>query len=306
MAGEHHEPDGITEAIEDLLRSGLLLGSRLAERHVRAREQALRDAARHSLEQAHEQRTRQEVERQQALSRLEGVFSSSWWEHASGEDVRGAWTAARSYQHEDPQAARGVWRIADELKDRYGLDAFHVDPAALGTRAELEPRTPITDHELVRYDRELARLRAQLYVDERVPHDGLADEQLRQRQAEIDELRDLIADERARISSAPGEDAKTPARRRGREARELADVALLTGPESRDVTEYDTRERRALLAERLAALDLDAEAIRAAVLADAANAQPPETAANAASRVPPRARVASQARRGRRHARRLG
>jgi len=27
MAGEHHEPDGIAEQIEDLLRSGLLLGS---------------------------------------------------------------------------------------------------------------------------------------------------------------------------------------------------------------------------------------------------------------------------------------
>ena len=68
---------------------------------------------------------------------------------------------------------------------------------------------------------------------------------------------------------------------------------------------YDTRERRALLAERLAALDVDAEAVRAAVLADAANAQPPEMAAAAEPQPAPRARVSSQARRGRRQARRL-
>ena len=61
MAGEHHEPDGIAESIEDLLRSGLLLGTRLAERRVRAREQALRDAARDSLEHARAERDRQRL-----------------------------------------------------------------------------------------------------------------------------------------------------------------------------------------------------------------------------------------------------
>jgi hypothetical protein len=306
MTGEHHEPDGIPEAIEDLLRSGLLLGTRLAERHARAREQALRDAARHSLEQAREERTRQEAQRQQALSRLEGVFSSTWWEHASAEDIRAAWTAARSYQHEDPRAARGVWRIADELKDRYGLDAFQVDPAALGTRAELEQRTPITDHELVRYDRELARLHAQLEAEQRAARDGSAAEQLRQRQAEIDEIRELIAEERARTADEPRGETEMPEQRRGREARELGDVALIAGTEPHDISGYDTRERRAVLAERLAALDLDAEAVHAAVLADAANAQPPEMAAGTPPRTAPRARAASQARRGRRQARRLG
>jgi hypothetical protein len=300
MAGEHHEPDGMPETIEDLLRSGLLLGTRLAERHVRGREHALREAARHSLERAREERARQETERAQELSHLEGVFSSSWWEHASAEDIRGAWTAARSYQHEDPRAARGVWRIADELKDRYGLDAFQIDPAALGSRAELGQRTPITDDELVRYDRELARLRAQLNPDERTPDDGLADEQLRQRRAEIDELRGLIAEERNRPTD-PTDEHETPEQRRGREAREVGDVALLGTGE----TGYDTRERRTLLAERLAALDVDAEAVEAAVLADVANAQPPQMAAASESQLEARARVSPQARRGRRQARRL-
>ena len=68
---------------------------------------------------------------------------------------------------------------------------------------------------------------------------------------------------------------------------------------------YDTRARRQLLAERLAALGVDAEAVDATVLADAANAQPPQMAAASARRGAPRARVSSQAR-GRRQPRRLG
>src|SRR4051794_9835920 len=125
MAGEH-EPDAIAESVEDLLRAGMLLGTRLAERHARAREQALRDAARRSLDDARAERDHQRAERELALSQLERVSSRTWWEHASAEDIRQAWTAARTYQHEDARAARGVWRIADEVKDRYGLNAFDI------------------------------------------------------------------------------------------------------------------------------------------------------------------------------------
>lgn len=303
MAGEHHEPDGIAESIEELLRTGLLLGSQLAQRRIRAREQALRDAARDSLDHARAECDHQRLERQQALAQLEGVFGSSWWNHASADDIRRAWTIARSYEHEDPRGARGVWQIADELRDRYGLDPFEIDPAALGTRTELEHRTPLSDEELARYDRDLARLRAQLATDQAVLPDGVAQDPLRQREAEIDEIRDLIAEERARTTSAPGHE--TAEQRRRRETRELGDVALAgAGGESLAAPGYDTRERRALLAERLAALDIDAEAVHAAALADAANAQPPEMAAGAEPQPAPRARVSSQARRGRRQARR--
>ena len=140
MAVEHHESDGIGEAIEELLRTGLLLGARLAERHAHAREQALHEAARHSLGQARAEQQRQRAEREQALAGLEGVFSGSWWEHAGAEDIRCAWTTARSYQHEDAHAARGVWRIADELKQRYGLDAFQNRPG--GARHPPRARAP--------------------------------------------------------------------------------------------------------------------------------------------------------------------
>ena len=298
MAGEYHESDGIGEAIEDLSRVGLLLGTRLAERLARAREHALRDAARRGLEQARTERERQRTERQAALARLQAVFSPTWWEHASAENIRQAWTTARAYQHEDPRAATAVWRMADEVRDRYGLDPFEVDPAAFGTRVELEPRTPVTEAELADYDRQLARLRGLLDPADPGAQDPERHQQLQEQRAEIDELRGLIAEERSH-------DRESPAQRRARELREVGDVALTVGArDERTAPGYDTRERRALLAERLAALDVEAETARAIVLADAANAHPPEMAVAADARSTPRARVSTQARRGRRPARR--
>jgi len=74
MSGQ--ESDGINEAIEDLLRVGLLLGARLAERRVRDRERRLRDAARHSLDAARGERDRQRHDRDRALAAIEGVSRS--------------------------------------------------------------------------------------------------------------------------------------------------------------------------------------------------------------------------------------
>ena len=285
-----YQSDGIGEAIEDLIRSGMLLGTRLAERRTRTREERFRAAARESLGHARSEREHQRAERAAGVSELDGVFSEAWWNHASAEDIRRAWTTARTYQAEDPRAATAVWRMADEVRDRYSLDVFEVDPEAFGQRDELEALTPVTDEELDRYDRELARLRGSLDRDPRTGEPGVGEEVSRRR-AEIDELRGLIREERGQ--PPPGE-------RREREAREVSDVALVSGA---GVDAYDTRERRTLLAERLTALGVDEDAVQAAVLADVSNAYPPEMATVASSEAP-RARVSTQARRVPRQARR--
>lgn len=297
MAGEHHESDGIAEAIDELLRAGVLLGTRLAERRTRAREQALREAAARSLDDARAEQERQHAARQQAMAQLEGVFSGAWWDRASAEDIRGAWTTARSYQHEDARAARGVWTITHELRARHGLDAFEVDPAALGTRAELERRTPLTSQELDRYARHLGRLRGQLETNPRLAEHGPAGEDLNARRAEIDELRDLVAEERTRLAEETT-DPETAEQRRRREQDELERDLTLAGGAGEDLGApgYDTRQRRVVLAQRLTALDVDPEAVRATVLADAANAHPPEMATAAQPAPASRARVSTQSR----------
>src|SRR5437764_1177147 len=88
----------------------------------------------------------------------------------------------------------------------------------LGTRlAELERRTPITDEQLARYDRQLARRRGQLDAGDTAAQHPERHQQLQQRRAEIDELRELIAEERSRTKHSPEQ-------RRAGELRELGDV----------------------------------------------------------------------------------
>ena len=152
-----HEPAGIAEAFDELLRAGLLLGTRVAERHLREREEQLRDAASTSLDRARTAHEHHQAAQRAAITSLEEVHSDSWWRHASAADVRGAWITAREYQHEDPHAARAVWTIADELSQRFGLDVHRVDPAAFGTQPELGEHTILSNSDLQANDRRLRR-----------------------------------------------------------------------------------------------------------------------------------------------------
>ena len=277
MSGQ--ESDGINEVIEELLRVAVLLGTRLAERRVREREQRLRDAARHSLEAARGERDRQVHDRDRALAAIEGVYSSHWWEHAGAEDIRHAWGVAREYQAQEPRAARAVWRIADQLRDRYGLDVRELDPAALGQQPQLAQHATLTDQELGAYDRRLRRNSAEL-ASTHASADPERQAELAQQMRQIDGLRTLIARELAEHEQQPG-----PAEQRRRDRRELQDAQLRADPlaPAGVSDDYDSHERRYRLAERLAALDVPAATVEAVVLADTGQAQPAEAAASASS-----------------------
>jgi hypothetical protein len=52
--------------------------------------------------------------------------------------------------------------IADQLRDRYGLDVREIDPAALGKQPQLAQHATLSDEELRDYDRWLRCDRAEL------------------------------------------------------------------------------------------------------------------------------------------------
>ena len=110
----------------------------------------------HSLEAAHSERERQLAQRTRALAAIERVYSH-WWDHASAQDISHAWTAARKYQGVEPRAAPAVWTIADQLRDRYGLDVPEMHPAARGEQPQLAQHATRSDQELRGYDRRLRR-----------------------------------------------------------------------------------------------------------------------------------------------------
>ena len=274
-----HDSDSMTETVEDLLRSGVLLGTRLAERRIRNREMQLRDAAHHSLQAAEQERERQLHQRSHALASLEGVHSDNWWDHASANDIRQAWVAAREYQAQEPRAARAVWRIADELQDRYGIDVRRLDPAALGEQPQLPAHTTLSAQELHDYDRRLRRQTAELQTER-----GTADPdhqlKLDQQLNDISELRELIARE---LGDREHPTNHEPDRRR--DARELADARIIAGPgDDPAAAPYDSPERREQLAERLKHLGASDGTVEAVILADTGQAQPADMATGQASR----------------------
>ena len=144
MAGEHHEPDGIAEAIEELLRTGLLLGTRWPNARLRAREQALRDAARaaSSTRAPSSDTSTPPDDRRSRSSRACSAAPGGTTRRPRTSAAPGRPRAPTSTR--TPARARGVWTIADELRARHGLDAFEIDPAALGTRDRA--RTPHAAH----------------------------------------------------------------------------------------------------------------------------------------------------------------
>lgn len=265
-----HEPDGIAEAFDELLRAGLLLGTRVAERRLRERQQQLRDAASTSLDRARAAHEHHRAARREAIVSLEEVHSDSWWRHASAADVRHAWISAREFQHEDPHAARAVWTIADELSQRYGLDVHRVDPAAFGTQPELGEHTTLSDSELRAYDRRLRRELAELAAEYSAA--GATNRQpLDDRMREVDELRGAITDELANRPAPPPRSTRDASQRR-----DAHNAVIVAGAD--DTHTYDTARRRTKLAARLRELDMPPQAVEAAVLADTGQALPPAMA----------------------------
>lgn len=265
-----HEPDGIAEAFDELLRAGLLLGTRVAERHLREREHQLRDTASTSLDRASAAHEHHDAARRAVITSLQEVHSDSRWRHTSAADVRHAWITAREYQHEDPHAARAVWTIADELSQRYGLDVHRVDPTALGTQPELGERTTLSNSELQAYDRRLRRELAELAAEYTAANP--TDRQpLDDRMREIDELRAAITDELADRPAPPKPSIRDASQRRD------AQTAVI-GAGAEDTPTYDSARRRTKLAARLRELDMPPQAIEAAMLADTEQAFPPEMA----------------------------
>ncbi|MDX6705038.1 MAG: hypothetical protein QOI48_884 [Solirubrobacteraceae bacterium] len=73
-----HETDGVNETFQAAARVAITAGGLLAERMMRAREQAMRDAQAHSEQQARELHERMNSERAVARQSLARVGRDEW------------------------------------------------------------------------------------------------------------------------------------------------------------------------------------------------------------------------------------
>ena len=104
---DHHEPDGINEALAGTLRVSLTVAGQLAERSARAREQAARDARAHSEQHARELQARLDAERAAARAALAPVAREEWWQRAEPDDIARAWETAQAWRELDPRSTAG-------------------------------------------------------------------------------------------------------------------------------------------------------------------------------------------------------
>lgn len=132
------ESDGIAEAFDGQLRVALTAAGRIGEVLARMREDAVRRSQAASEQQSRELSSRLDAERLAARAELGNVYRPDWWDNASPEQIGQAYTTARAWSGEEPEAVRAQGRIRDEVRERYGVDVANTgaDPAAVQAAVE--------------------------------------------------------------------------------------------------------------------------------------------------------------------------
>ena len=245
-----HEPDGVNETFQSATRVAITAGGLMAERIMRAREQAMRDAQAQSEQHARELQARIDSERAAARAELRPVSSDRWWEDATAEQIGVAWETANAWRDVDRDAAATVEHMRDELRGRYAIDpdSLDADPGAVQDALERRERA-------LRLAREA---RAQARVEEAVAAPLLVSAGVADRDRDRD-TRDRDRD--------------------GERADDEARAAAL----------YDSAEARRDAAAALDGV-VDDETIEARVVADTSQARPAEDAVSTAPGRPPAAR----------------
>ena len=136
------EPDGINEVFQSGARVAVTAGGLMAERIIRQREQAQRDAEAASRQAARELQARLDSERAAAAAALAPVGRDEWWDRAGPQEIGVAWETANAWRDVDADAQRSADRIRDELRRRYAIDvdSLGAEPAAVQDALERRER----------------------------------------------------------------------------------------------------------------------------------------------------------------------
>jgi hypothetical protein len=203
-----HEPDGINEVFASSARVAITAGGLMAERIVRQREQAHRDAQAQSQQATRELQARLDSERRGAAAALRLVGRDEWWDRASPKEIGVAWETASAWRDVDAQRTADMMR--EELRRRYAIDVDSLDADPVAVQDALERRERAL--RLARQARESAR------VDDAVAAPLLVAAGRADRQEDAD--RDVDPEDDAR-----GDALYDSAERRRRLAAELEGVA---------------------------------------------------------------------------------
>ena len=245
----------------------------------------MRAAQARSQQEASELGARLAGERDAARASLTTVYRPEWWDAAQPDDIARAYQTARAWGDVDPEAVRAEQRIAQELRDRYGVELpeqVASNPASVreALNSAEEARNTIAG-EMAAAERDVVEGVGLIAQADAI--DAAADE-LDQR------VHDLLSDHADRVDefeSPPAADAEqlvdpTPAREpdpaRQAEADQLTETAHdMRGDaqqlDDRGQVAYDSADRRRAMAAGMEG-KASAATVDARVTADVAQAKP--------------------------------
>lgn len=116
------EADGMEDAVDGAMRTGLMVASRIGEQLARMREQEQRTIAAAEEQRARELQERFDAQRAAARAQLAPVSREDWWDKATPEMIERVQETATAWKAYDPEAAQAAEKISDQVQSRYGID----------------------------------------------------------------------------------------------------------------------------------------------------------------------------------------
>ena len=116
------EADGMEDAVDGAMRTGLMVAARIGEQLARMREQDQRTITAAEEQRARQLQERLDAQRAAARAQLAPVGRDDWWDKSTPEMIERVHETATAWKAYDPIAAQASEKIRDQVQSRYGID----------------------------------------------------------------------------------------------------------------------------------------------------------------------------------------
>lgn len=116
------DADGMEDAVDGAMRTGLMVAARIGEQLARMREQEQRTIVSAEEQRARELQERFDAQWAAARAQLAPVSREDWWHKATPEMIERVHETATAWKAYDPEAAQAAEKISEQVQSRYGID----------------------------------------------------------------------------------------------------------------------------------------------------------------------------------------
>ncbi|WP_028272842.1 hypothetical protein [Arthrobacter sp. UNC362MFTsu5.1] len=116
------EADGMDEAVDGAMRTGLMVAARIGEQLARMREEEQRTIAAAEEQRARQLQERFDAQRAAARAQLAPTARDDWWDKATPQMIQHAHQTATTWKAYDPEALQAAEHIRNQVHARYGID----------------------------------------------------------------------------------------------------------------------------------------------------------------------------------------